>query len=123
VTTSQPQRGAARAGRIYDVMLVAGFVTVVGWLWALWFALMPINVGDTGTTVSCGPPALYDANAGGDACTTRVDAHIRGAVGVSVVTLPTSALWLWLACVFRFRGTVGQKTTSTTGSPSPSQGT
>ncbi|MFI6689688.1 hypothetical protein [Streptomyces sp. NPDC050485] len=96
---------------LLGVAVVAGCLTLAGWIWALWLALVPIGEPLVSKpNLSCGSPALFDESAFADSngfrgdgkywagqCAEKVSSHVRGAVGISVVTAPLSVLWIWSA--------------------------
>ncbi|WP_392675805.1 hypothetical protein [Streptomyces sp. LN785] len=110
-----PELGAsATSGRyrlLLGVAVVAGCLTLGGWVWALWLAFAPIGEPVASNPhLSCGPPALFDESAFADSasylgdeeywagqCAKKVDTHVRGAVGITAVTAPLSVLWIWSA--------------------------
>ncbi|MQS13470.1 hypothetical protein F7Q99_14635 [Streptomyces kaniharaensis] len=81
-----------------------GTLTVVGWIWAIWLAFYPADAYDG--RVDCGSPVFSGAR--GDrydsaTCDSRAAERIRGAVGVSVLTVPLSAAWIWGGVLLRTR--------------------
>lgn len=114
-----PERRVRRTTGDYrwlmGLAVVTGCAALVGWGWAIVLALVPVRVpvpGD-GSGQKCGSPALFDRAAMADSlgddderfdtywsglCAEKVSQHIREAVGLSVVTAPLSALWVWSAC-------------------------
>ncbi|MEU8920699.1 hypothetical protein AB0D10_07110 [Kitasatospora sp. NPDC048545] len=67
-----------------------GGLTVLGWLWAAWLVLSPVD-GD------CGSPAFYEPLGFHlqEICDSQVIGRIGGAVAVALLTLPLCAAWLW----------------------------
>ena len=117
-TPETPELRARRAAEGYRWMLglaiATGCLALVGWGWAIVLALVPVSVPIPGHLHgnACGTPALFDESAyaaslGADKdfdtywaglCADKVSVHIRESVGLSVVTAPISALWIWSAC-------------------------
>ncbi|MFI6845644.1 hypothetical protein ACIBJD_13465 [Kitasatospora sp. NPDC050467] len=99
-------RAWRRANRVQHwVVNTLGVLTVVGWIWAIGVAFLPATAGSSGRT-ECGSPALVDASSATysrDRCARVVDDRIRSAVGLTVVTLPLSAAWIWGALNLRLQ--------------------
>ncbi|MEU6239337.1 hypothetical protein [Kitasatospora sp. NPDC047058] len=101
-------RDALAYDRAYRVQrgwtYLAGFLAVAGWIWAIGLAFLPASVERAGRTIDCGSPVLVDEpSEHSSRCASVVDGRIRSAVGVSVVTIPLSAAWIWAASGLRFR--------------------
>ncbi|MFI7320361.1 hypothetical protein [Streptomyces venezuelae] len=100
---------------------VAGTVTAIGVVWALWLTFWPPHHegegylrggGSEDAPVSCGAPALFDRSSFSDwlyeerelrhdvadefatACADKADERVRGAMGVIVVVLPVGLVWV-----------------------------
>ncbi|WP_327675567.1 hypothetical protein [Kitasatospora sp. NBC_00458] len=82
-----------------------GVLTVVGWIWAIGLAFLPASAGSSGSS-DCGSPALVDDSSrtyARDRCARVVDGRIRSAVGLTVLTVPLSAAWIWGAVTLRLQ--------------------
>ncbi|MET8701385.1 hypothetical protein ABZW10_21325 [Kitasatospora sp. NPDC004723] len=75
-----------------------GLLALGAWLWAVGLAFVPASHEfPNGTSVDCGSPMFYEYYSGRDYthCAAVTDGRMRDAVGVGLVTLPLSVVWLW----------------------------
>ncbi|MGW2546481.1 hypothetical protein ACWC5I_37825 [Kitasatospora sp. NPDC001574] len=90
-----------------------GVLAVVGWIWAIGLAFLPVAAGSSSST-GCGSPALVDDSPrtySRERCARVIDGRIRGAVGLTVLTVPLSAAWIWGAATLRLQRLADTATT------------